>query len=77
MAQTSNEWAVEICEAMGLDPKAVTRVELVLDARRLAVLTVTMHPDKSEAVVALLREAGKHVNHVTIEETPRGGIDAL
>lgn len=67
MAQTSQEWKEELCKALGLDPAAVTRIELTLPAERPVTMTVTMHPNKSEAVVAALREAGKYVGHVTIK----------
>lgn len=66
MAQNSRDWGKALCEALGLDPRHTNRIELVLDAKEPATLTVRIYPDKSAAVVELLKEAGKHVAHVTV-----------
>lgn len=66
MAQNARDWGKAICEALGLDPGHTNRIELVLDAKEPATLTVRIYPDKSAAVVELLKEAGKHVSHITV-----------
>ena len=75
MAQKPLEWATALCEALGLDGRHIRRIELVLDAHE--AVTVKIYPDKSAAVVELLKEAGKHVKQITVVDSSGGELDAL
>lgn len=70
MAQNAQEWGIELCNALGLDPSVVTRIQIELDAAKPVTVTVMMRPNKSAAVVEVLRGAGKHVEHVTVIDLP-------
>ena len=45
MARPGYEGAAALCQALGIDPNQVQRVELVADAKNVLRVTITMMPD--------------------------------